>query len=235
VTAWRTGLAAALGTHVLAGPADGSGPRVIGAGAQAELTVAGARRPAVLRRTRRPRHGRRPRGRVRRTARRPGAAPRRRRSPRPPMSSCCDLVPHTAAVPRGTPVRTALHQPGRRRAGKRELAADLLDAALLVVDDVNWPRPWACCPERHRRHARRRPARRPPGTRRRRERSVYAPVGLPWQDLALARLAYERRSGTGVGGGWICWVSRPCATVLPAHVRFRRSGSALTVGFGRAT
>jgi ornithine cyclodeaminase len=30
-------------------------------------------------------------------------------------------------------------------------------------------------------------------------RSVYAPVGLPWQDLALAWVAYRRAGREGIG------------------------------------
>jgi ornithine cyclodeaminase len=31
------------------------------------------------------------------------------------------------------------------------------------------------------------------------DRTVYAPVGLPWQDLAIAWTAYERAEGEGMG------------------------------------
>ncbi|MFL6053483.1 MAG: hypothetical protein ACJ72W_11275 [Actinoallomurus sp.] len=48
VTAWRTGLAAALGTDVLARP-DADTVAVIGAGAQADLVVTGLRRLRPIR------------------------------------------------------------------------------------------------------------------------------------------------------------------------------------------
>ncbi|MES9524092.1 ornithine cyclodeaminase family protein [Streptomyces capoamus] len=92
--------------------------------------------------------------------------------------------------------------------GKRELAADLLDAALLVVDDrqlaasagaLAAPGPTRTEADAtlsdvldgtH------------PGRTSARQRTVYAPVGLPWQDLALAWRAFreaERRDlGTAV-------------------------------------
>ncbi|MDV9178058.1 ornithine cyclodeaminase family protein, partial [Streptomyces sp. W16] len=89
---------------------------------------------------------------------------------------------------------------GADEPGKRELAADLLDAALVVVDDRQLVASvGALAPTDidttlgdvlrgdH------------PGRTDTAARSVYAPVGLPWQDLALAWLAYLRAERDGVG------------------------------------
>ncbi|WP_327399891.1 ornithine cyclodeaminase family protein [Streptomyces sp. NBC_01288] len=200
VTAWRTGLAAALGTHALAGSAEGAVVGVIGAGAQAELMVRGL---GVLR----PygellvhdtdldratefaaRHG----GRVLGSAK--------------AIASAADIV--LLATWSRTPLLSLadtregqhLTSLGADEPGKRELAADLLDAALVVVDDRQLVESvGALTPTDidttlgdvlrgdH-------PGRTDAGAR-----SVYAPVGLPWQDLALAWLAYERAERDGVG------------------------------------
>ena len=82
--------------------------------------------------------------------------------------------------------------------GKAELASDLLDAALLVVDDrelaagVGVLRPAdATLGEVVRCEH--------PVRTADRDRTVYAPVGMPWQDLALAWTAYERAAREGIG------------------------------------
>ncbi|AXQ54106.1 ornithine cyclodeaminase family protein [Streptomyces koyangensis] len=198
VTAWRTGLAAALGTHLLAspGPAGGAAAGVIGAGAQADLIVRGLRalRPCgeLLVHDVDPeraasfaaRHG----GRVVAT---PEA-----------VAAEADLV-LLATWSRTPLLHLADTRPGQHlttlgadEPGKRELAADLLDAALLVVDD----RPLAAATGTlasatltdiltgaH-------PGRTAPDTR-----TVYSPVGLPWQDLALSWLAHQRARERGIG------------------------------------
>ncbi|WP_329261766.1 ornithine cyclodeaminase family protein [Streptomyces sp. NBC_01478] len=200
VTAWRTGLAAALGTHALAGPAEGAVVGVIGAGAQAELTVRGlgalrsygellvhdtdVDRAAAFAL----RHG----GRVLGSAKE--------------IASAADIV--LLATWSRTPLLSLadtgegqhLTSLGADEPGKRELAADLLDAALVVVDDRQLVESvGALTPTDidttlgdvlrgdH------------PGRTDTVARSVYAPVGLPWQDLALAWLAYERAERDGVG------------------------------------
>jgi ornithine cyclodeaminase len=200
VTAWRTGLAAALGTHTLAGPAEDAVVGVIGAGAQAELMVRGlgalrsygellvhdtdmdrAAEFAL-------RHG----GRVLGSAKE--------------IASAADIV--LLATWSRTPLLSLvdtgegqhLTSLGADEPGKRELAADLLDAALVVVDDRQLVESvGALTPADidttlgdvlrgdH------------PGRTDAVARSVYAPVGLPWQDLALAWLAYERAERDGVG------------------------------------
>ncbi|MFE6719832.1 ornithine cyclodeaminase family protein [Streptomyces albidoflavus] len=198
VTAWRTGLAAALGTHLLAspGPAEGAAAGVIGAGAQADLMVRGLRalRPCgeLLVHDVDPeraaafaaRHG----GRVVAT---PEA-----------VAAEADIV-LLATWSRTPLLHLADTRPGQHlttlgadEPGKRELAADLLDAALLVVDDrqlaaaagtlasatlteiLNGAHPGRTTPD---------------------TRTVYSPVGLPWQDLALSWLAHERARERGIG------------------------------------
>jgi len=115
-------------------------------------------------------------------------------------------------------------QPGRRRARLAGTRRRPARRALLVVDDRNWPRPWACWPRTPSTHARRRPARRPPGTR----RAAEVPSTLPsaaLQDLALARLAYERAERDGVGRRVICWGEQGRADRTPRARGFRRSGA----------
>ncbi|MGW3107034.1 ornithine cyclodeaminase family protein [Streptomyces sp. NPDC001100] len=206
VTAWRTGLAAALGTHVLAHPAEDAVVGVIGAGAQAELTVRGldALRPygqllvhdvdferatdfAV-------RHG----GKVL------GSATE--------LASAADIV-LLATWSRTPPLSLANTRAGQHFTslgadgpGRRELAADLLDAALVVADDRRLVADTGTLAPSdidttlgdvlrgdH-------PGRTDAGAR-----SVYVPAGPPWQDLALARLAYRRAERDGVGR----WVHLP--------------------------
>ncbi|MFJ9114744.1 ornithine cyclodeaminase family protein [Streptomyces sp. NPDC102394] len=203
VTAWRTGLAAALGTHALAGPGGTLG--VVGAGAQAELVVRGL---AALRGTGAPvvhdtdgeraarfaaRHG----GRV------VGSAPE--------VAAAADAV-LLATWSRRPLLRRADTRPGQHvtslgadEPGKQELAADLLKAATLVVDDRELAADMGALA------AAGLPAAAAdaelgevlrgehPGRRSADERTVYAPVGLPWQDLALAWLACRRADRDGVG------------------------------------
>ncbi|MEV0738417.1 ornithine cyclodeaminase family protein [Streptomyces sp. NPDC050549] len=200
ITAWRTGLAAALGTHVLAGPAEDAVVGVIGAGAQAELMVRGL---GVLR----------PYGQLlvhdtdfeRATD---FAVPHGGRV----LGSATEIASAADVVLLATWSRTPLlsladtregqhlTSLGADEPGKRELAADLLDAALVVVDDRQLVASvGALAPADidttlgdvlrgdH------------PGRTDADARSVYAPVGLPWQDLALAWLAYRRAEEDGVG------------------------------------
>jgi ornithine cyclodeaminase len=200
VTAWRTGLAAALGTHLLAGPApaEGSVFGVIGAGAQAELMVRGL---STLRRHRglvvhdldpdradvfASRHD----GRLLTSAKEVAAA--------------ADIV-LLATWSRSPLLRLADTRPGQHitslgadEPGKQELSADLLESALLVVDDRELAAAMGALAAAglpasaakatlgevlHGDH---------PGRTSATTRSVYAPVGLPWQDLALAWIAYQQ-------------------------------------------
>ncbi|MFJ2154900.1 ornithine cyclodeaminase family protein [Streptomyces sp. NPDC087856] len=200
VTAWRTGLAAALGTDALARAGEDAVVGVIGAGAQAELMVRGlgalrsygqlvvhdadferAGEFAV-------RHG----GRVLGSAKE--------------IASTADIV--LLSTWSRTPLLSLadtrqgqhLTSLGADEPGKRELAPDLLDEALVVVDDRQLVEAVGVLAATdidttlgdvlrgdH-------PGRVDAGAR-----SVYAPVGMPWQDLALAWLAYERAERDGVG------------------------------------
>ncbi|MFD9886174.1 ornithine cyclodeaminase family protein [Streptomyces alboflavus] len=208
ITAWRTGLAAALGTHALAAP-DPAGTAVlgvIGAGAQAELMVRGLR---ALRRfsalavydtdaARAADFAARHEGEV--------------------SASAADVAARADVVLLATWSRTPIlaladTRPGQHlttlgadEPGKRELAADLLRDALLVVDDrelaasmgalasVGLPASAAdttlgeVLRGEH------------PGRVGASALSVYAPVGLPWQDLALSWLAHQEAERRGLGG-----------------------------------
>ncbi|MFJ4620995.1 ornithine cyclodeaminase family protein [Streptomyces sp. NPDC088812] len=204
VTAWRTGLAAALGTHVLTGRADGT-LGVVGAGAQAELVLSGlavlrGRRALVVHDTD---AGRAAAFAARHVGRTAGSAAE--------VAAAADVV--LLATWSRTPLlrladtRAGQHVTslGADEPGKRELARDLLEAALLVVDErepaaemgvlasAGLP-PKAAAATLGEILRGDHPGRTDPATR-----SVYAPVGLPWQDLALAWLAYERAERTGVG------------------------------------
>ncbi|MFA1551817.1 ornithine cyclodeaminase family protein [Actinomadura chokoriensis] len=208
VTAWRTGLAAALGTHALARP-DAGTVAVIGAGAQAELVLRGlpelravrgvtvcdldAGRAAAFAE----RHGARlgvpaaavagPRAAVRDA----GIVVTATWARRP--------ILHAADVPAGTHV-TSL---GADEPGKAELGADLLEAARVIVDDVPLAAEMGVL------------AGAGPGAKHAAgtlgdllrgedpgpdgEITVYAPVGLPWQDLALSWTAYRAARAAGAG------------------------------------
>ncbi|MFF0014004.1 ornithine cyclodeaminase family protein [Streptomyces sp. NPDC005374] len=197
VTAWRTGLAAALGTHLLARAGAGEVVGVIGAGAQAELMVRGL---AVLR----------PRGalvvhdtsaeRAAEFAARHGGEVL---SCAPEVAAVADLV--LSATWSREPLlhlrdtREGQHftSLGADEPGKAELAADLLEAAVVVVDDrslalsMGAPTAVATLGEVVRGAH--------PGRTGAGDRTVYAPVGLPWQDLALAWSAYRLAEREGVG------------------------------------
>ncbi|MER6244503.1 ornithine cyclodeaminase family protein [Streptomyces griseorubiginosus] len=196
VTAWRTGLAAALGTDLLAGRGEAVG--VVGAGAQAELMVRGL---AALR----------PRGDlvVHDTSADRAAEFAARHGGRV-LSSAAEVARVADIVLAATWSREPLLHlddtgPGRHftslgvdEPGKAELAPDLLDAALLVVDDRELAAGVGVLREadatlgevvrgEH------------PGRTTDTDLTVYAPVGMPWQDLALAWTAYERAEREGVG------------------------------------
>ncbi|MYW65927.1 NAD(P)-binding domain-containing protein [Streptomyces sp. SID8379] len=202
VTAWRTGLAAALGTHTLARP-DATSVGVIGAGAQAEVMLRGLR---ALREV----------GevwvqdveplRAREFAARHGA----RTLPDPAaIARAADIV-LLATWSRTPLLGLADARPGQHfttlgadEPGKLELGPDLLGAAHLVVDDRELARrsgvlgtlglAGATTLGEMLNAESRCPAAAPDA------RTVYAPVGLPWQDLALAWRAYEEAERRGVG------------------------------------
>lgn len=205
ITAWRTGLAAALGTHELAAadPKGGSVLGIVGAGAQAEMITAGVRRlhqvaGLVV-------HDIDP-ARAESFAARHGG-------------HVVDFPAAVAALADIVVVATWSHAPllnladtrpgqhftsvGVDEPGKQELASDLLAASLLTVDD----RPLAAATGvlsaglpaagtttlgevlrgEH------------PGRTDRAQRTIYAPVGLPWQDLALSWLAYQQAERRDAG------------------------------------
>lgn len=194
ITAWRTGLAAALGTHLLASP-DARGTGVIGAGAQATLVIRGlsALRPIddlIV-------HDLEPE-RAEAFGGRTVATPQE-------VAAHCDVV--VLATWSRTPLLAAedvrpgthLTSLGVDEPGKAELAPDLLRAARVVVDDVELAAKAGTT------HAAATLAEviqgAAPGRTRDDEITVYAPVGLPWQDLALSWVAYYQaaRNATGVG------------------------------------
>ncbi|ESQ06513.1 ornithine cyclodeaminase family protein [Streptomyces sp. CHA1] len=206
VTAWRTGLAAALGTHLLAspGPPQGAAVGVIGAGAQADLMVRGLRAlrpcgPLLV-------HDLDPERAAAFAARHGGRA----------VTSPQAVAAGAGIVLLATWSRTPLlhladTHPGQHlttlgadEPGKRELAADLLDAALVVVDDRELAAttgtlaspglPATAAPTLTELLTAAHPGRTGSDTR-----TVYAPAGLPWQDLALSWLAHERARELGVG------------------------------------
>ncbi|MEV5683491.1 ornithine cyclodeaminase family protein [Streptomyces sp. NPDC052164] len=207
ITAWRTGLAAALGTHVLATPDPGGDAvlGVIGAGAQAELMVRGLRsmrsfRDVVV-------HDADPARAAAFVARHGGRA---LGSPTD-VASAADVV-LLATWARRPLLRLADTRPGQHftslgadEPGKQELSADLLASSLLVVDDRELAASMgalaaaglpataakATLGELLRNDH--------PGRTGATTRTVYAPVGLPWQDLALAWLAYQHAEQHGVG------------------------------------
>ncbi|MET7736142.1 ornithine cyclodeaminase family protein [Streptomyces sp. NPDC005402] len=199
VTAWRTGLAAALGTHLLAGQGDVVG--VIGAGAQAELMVRGLK-------------ALRPRGALvvhdtsaDRAAEFAARHDGRVLSSAAEVAMACDIV-LSATWSREPLLSLADTRPGQHftslgvdEPGKAELAADLLDASVVVVDDRSLavsmgvlaggvPAAATLGEVVRGDH---------PGRTADTDRTVYAPVGLPWQDLALAWTAYERAEREGIG------------------------------------
>ncbi|MER5424412.1 ornithine cyclodeaminase family protein [Streptosporangium roseum] len=210
VTAWRTGLSAALGTHVLARPGAAT-VAVVGAGAQAELVMRGlaALRPLdhlVVSDL---------------DARRAADFAERQAAL---SGTRCDVVSDAVVAAgsaeivvlatwsrepllRAGDVGAGVHVTslGADEPGKSELAADLLRAGRVIVDDV----PLAVAmgalgnagltaddaagtlAQVLRGKV--------PGRRGDDEITVYAPVGLPWQDLALAWVAYRRALDSGTG------------------------------------
>jgi ornithine cyclodeaminase len=207
ITAWRTGLAAALGTDLLAAP-DPNGEAalgVIGAGAQAELVLRGLRE---LRQHRRLLvHDTDPH-RAADFAKRHGGQPLPSSAA---VAATADII--VMATWSRTPLlRLAQTSPGQHitslgadEPGKQELSADLLTSALLVVDDrelaatggalaaagLSMEAADATLGDLVRGQH--------PGRTDAATRTVYAPVGLPWQDLALSWLAFRRAERLGLG------------------------------------
>ncbi|MEV4218665.1 ornithine cyclodeaminase family protein [Nonomuraea sp. NPDC049725] len=228
VTAWRTGLAAALGTHTLA--ADPGGETVvgvIGAGAQADLMVTGLRRlrrvtKLLVHDTDEPRahafaarHAGAP---AHSAATRPGVGAAHPGGLAVEMAGSAGEVAERAGIvllatwSRAPLLRLADTRPGQHltslgadEPGKCELAADVLEAALVAVDDRELAAAMGALA------AAGLPAEAAdatlgeilrgehPGRTGPEARTVYAPVGLPWQDLALSWLAYQEAGRRGIG------------------------------------
>jgi alanine dehydrogenase len=211
VTAWRTGLSAALGTHTLA-RADAAALAVIGAGAQADLVLRGL---AALR----------PLRRLLVTDIDPGQAARfaaRRGTTAPGIA--CEIVRDAATAARDadmvvlatwarTPllhmadVRPGTHLTslGADEPGKAELSTGLLRDSHVIVDDVALAVAMGALGNAGLTSASAAGTLaqvlqgQVPGRRSADEITIYAPVGLPWQDLALTWMAYSRALGTGTG------------------------------------
>ncbi|WNI26634.1 NAD(P)-binding domain-containing protein [Streptomyces sp. ITFR-16] len=201
ITAWRTGLAAALGTHVLTNPGPGAGTAlgVIGAGAQAELMVRGLRElrgihEVVV-------HDTDP-GRADAFAARHGG--RVLGSPAEVASASEVVLPATwsrTPLPHLADTRPGQHltSRGAGEPGKQELSADLLASSAVVVDDRELAGSTGGLAAAARATLGEILRAGPPGRTDRAERTVYAPVGLPRQDLALAWLAYRQAGRRGIG------------------------------------
>jgi alanine dehydrogenase len=210
LTAWRTGIAAAVATDVLAAPGAAT-LGIVGAGAQAELVLAGLSRfrpvtrltvfdVAAARAERfAAEHAPRPGGRaawVAGSAREVAAASEIvvvATWSREPVLRLADLLPgqHVTSL-------------GADEPGKAELAADVFRAATVVVDQEDLARAGGALAADGLRGVRAVTlgqvlAGAHPGRRTRDELTVYAPVGLPWQDLAAAWIVYRAAVEQGRG------------------------------------
>jgi ornithine cyclodeaminase len=204
VTAWRTGLSAALGTHALARPAAGT-VAVIGAGAQSELMVRGL---AALRTWDSLTVCDTDPGRAADFAGRHGGtvADGPRRAARDAdivllaTWSRAPLLDHGDVRPGAQVTSLGADEPG-----KAELSPALLAAARVLVDDVPLALSMGA----------------PgtaglsaagiagtlsqvlrgtvPGRTADADVTIYTPVGLPWQDLALAWAAYQQARAANRG------------------------------------
>jgi ornithine cyclodeaminase len=210
VTAWRTGLSAALGTHALARP-DAAAVAVIGAGAQADLLLRGL---AALR----------PLGHLLVNDLDPGRAASfaSRHGTGPGISS--EVTDNAAEAARGADivalatwsreplldvadVRPGTHitSLGADEPGKAELAAGLLRGSHVIVDDVSLAVAMGALGNAGLSSADAAGTLaqvlqgQVPGRRGTDEITIYAPVGLPWQDLALTWVAYRRALDSGTG------------------------------------
>lgn len=204
VTAWRTGLSAALGTNVLARSAS-STVAVIGAGAQADLVMRGL---AELRSWTELRVCDLDADRAKRFAEQHGGSvvlePRA-------AARGADIVvlatwSRTPLLDEEDPAPGAhLTSLGADEPGKAELTARLLRTGQVVVDDVPLAVSMGALGTAGLTAADTagtlgdvlRGA--VPGRRGDADRTIYTPVGLPWQDLALAWIAYRRALAVGAG------------------------------------
>lgn len=192
ITAWRTGLAAALGTHLLARQ-DARTVGVIGAGAQADLVVRGLEQLREF------------------ELLAYDTDPERAHafhqatvvdSPRELAQQADVVVLATwsrAPILKANDVRDGMHLTslGADEPGKVELATDVFESSRVIVDDVQLAANVGTT------HAAATLADvvtgRADGRRNDEERTVYAPVGLPWQDLVMSWIAYRAAQTTDTG------------------------------------
>ncbi|MDQ0746216.1 alanine dehydrogenase [Streptomyces africanus] len=211
VTAWRTGLSAALATDLLS-PAGARAVGIIGAGAQAEMTLRGLTRLRTVERlVIHDADG----GRAHRMAeswQRAGLACQVVGSAREVARTCDSVVTATwSRLPllHLPDIRPGAHitSLGADEPGKAELDAGLLRHARVIVDDLDLAMTSGALGSAGlgREDAAAVLGRVVDGTVPARAHAgqvtVYTPVGLPWQDLALSWAAYEAalRDGVGVG------------------------------------
>ncbi|MFC7549741.1 ornithine cyclodeaminase family protein [Plantactinospora sp. GCM10030261] len=200
VTAWRTGLAAALATHTLAAPS-ATTLGFVGAGAQARTTLAGLRH---LRQW----------DRIVASDLDPARAAELTALVEPDaaaVSTAADVI--VLATWSRTPlldsaqVRSGQHLTslGADEPGKAELSPDLLASSRVVVDDVELALAGgalgtAGLDAEHCHGTIGQVLRGELSATTQSDRpSVYTPVGMPWQDLALSWAVYQqaRKAGTG--------------------------------------
>jgi ornithine cyclodeaminase len=199
VTAWRTGLAAALATDVLAPPSART-LGFVGAGAQARASLAGLRHLRAW-------------DRIVASDLDPARA----------AELSADVLPDAATVAREADVvvmatwsRRPLLQVGQVRPGqhvtslgadepgKQELSADLLTASRVIVDNVELALTAGALGSagldvEHCHGTLGQVLRGETAAAAIDRPSVYTPVGLPWQDLALSWTVYQRALSTGAG------------------------------------
>lgn len=211
VTAWRTGLSAALGTHALA-RSDAAVVAVIGAGAQADLVLRGL---TALRQLRRLVVTDLDPDQALRFATRHGTAG-------PGIPS--EIAPDAPAAVRDADIvllatwarepllyisdvgpGTHLTSLGADEPGKAELGADLLRSGRVFVDDLPLAAAMGALGNVGLTSADAAGTLaqvlqgQAPGRSGADEITIYAPVGLPWQDLMLTWMAYLRALDTGTG------------------------------------
>ncbi|MFI0444384.1 ornithine cyclodeaminase family protein [Actinomadura sp. 6N118] len=213
VTAWRTGLAAALGTHALA-RRDADTVAVIGAGVQSDLVLKGL---SGLRQVRELVVYDLDAGRAAEFAKRHGL---RLGIPATTAADARTAASGTGIVIVATWARRPLLNAGDVSAGthvtslgadepgKTELGAELLLSSRVVVDDVALAVEMgvlagAGLDVKHAAGTLRDLLRgQVPGRVKDNEITVYAPVGLPWQDLAVAWAAYSAARDTDTGASF---------------------------------
>jgi alanine dehydrogenase len=207
VTAWRTGLSAALASHVLARP-DASTVTVIGTGAQADLVLRGLAlfrsfRNLVVNDL---------------DLNRAATFAERHRADWPgagweitPDVAVAASVAAAGVIVLATWSREPLLYPGdvspgthitslgTDEPGKAELAPELLRGSRVIVDDVALAVAVGALGGTELTTLAKVLGTKAQGRQHEQQITVYAPVGLPWQDLAIAWLAYRRAMERGAG------------------------------------